>query len=223
MQQISIKQGIEAAKKRALEIIQRGGGEMVLHGQSYATGTIRRHVGILAAKHSFYVYVVKADDNSLHIKLQPGGEIKTRVVGGPRGRRKSDARLDVEALKPGQTAWIDLTDSDVYRARGVVSQVKKATERAFTTELDKENNTLTVTRIDSLHEAPDDLREFVVERLEARNRWPFGRLAIGEESLVPGAENIDTARSLAQYHKRKYSKAFSVQMDGQNIKITRLS
>lgn len=138
------------------------------------------------------------------------------------GRAKSERRERIEAIKPGGFDSFDIYEDTADQIRGTVQAVARALGRKFTTSVIEGGGTLMVTRIDSLEQASEHMRQHTLAEINAdRSKWPFGRLQVGESETMVGA-NVESARSMAAYHKRRYGREFAVERLAEGATITRV-
>lgn len=209
-----IQQKCSKAVAEALATTKTGGGEIEITGSAYATSLAHQHVREAIYKAGFRT----------RLKLRPDG---ITVIIEPRddyvrpGKPRSALREQIEGINPGISIAYDLDDVDVYRLRNMIQAVRRTTGREFITSQDKPKNAIIVTRIDSAEQMSPQLAETVRNELGKRSVWPFSRLAPGEFEVMPNTANIESARSMAQYHKSKYGVAFSVRKTKDGLTITR--
>ena len=208
------------AVARAHEVMDGGGGEITIRGPSYVTGVIRTHVGAEAHARGFSTTIrISETSDELLIRIRPAA--KRVAAPGVRGAPKSPHRVAIEALAPGEWVTFDLEEVGIDNLRAIVQATKRATLRTFVTRQVENGTAVMVTRIDNLELASKDLREAIQRELQAKNKkWPFHDMAAGEDRTVLGGD-VETARSMATYHKRKYGKVFSVTKTADGVFIYR--
>ena len=137
------------------------------------------------------------------------------------GRPPSQARLEIEGIKPGAFAAFAMEDGHQPEAiRALTQSVRRNLGRTFSINTNFEERTIMVTRTDSLDEASPALRADVQAMLEPK--YPFTRLGVGDHitmSLI--GTDIENVRSMANYQKRKYSKVFAIKKLVDGYLITR--
>lgn len=139
----------------------------------------------------------------------------TVTIGPPtRARHVSPERKRIEQMQPGDVIELDTEFANVDNYRRILLAVRKQLGSLFSYREDAQRNVLRVMRVDGL--APG-----TKVTMREQSRYPFEDLEVGETREMEGG-NIESVRSMAQYHKKRYGKHFTVSNKEKVIAITRV-
>lgn len=192
------------ALTKAVAAMRAGGGQIDITGHPVMVKSAQRLIEARAKMRGFHAEI---DGPTVTLTPSPHGAQR-------RGAKKSDTRIQIEALQPGQYLPLDISDpSDAARIRNTVQAVRRAhPEREFSTATTNKGSVVLVRRIDGI--AHDERAK------QDHKLWPFGRLEVGQAELVKST-NVWSARSVAHYHSQRHGKAFRVEKTPDGILITR--
>lgn len=202
---------------QAKAAIRAGGGSVTIQGvdqwvqtgQEMMVANAIRMVTYHAKQRRYEATVEKEGGKTTVHLVKPAGWVEER------GAQKSEMRVEIEGLEPGQFLAFHLDNTDhATRIRNTIQSIRVAHPgRRFTTSSAQNGSVLMVTRIDGVSDA---------DRVKHENdQWPFRRLDVGQSELVQGA-NSWSARNAAAYHRERYGKRFKFEKTGDGVIITRV-